>query len=127
MIHPLFRLIASEPHMVVDHLAAYTDLVGEELAAALAQWKRQAIAAVVIGVCLLLAVLLTGVSLMLWAATPPPNLHAPWILWAVPAAPALLAVAAFFAARPRGGARGFDAVKAQFAADAAMLHSVSEP
>ena len=41
MIHPLFRLIATQPHLLGDHLEAYADLVGEEVGLAAAQLKRR--------------------------------------------------------------------------------------
>ena len=37
MIHPLFRLIASEPQMLADHVEAYSELVGEEVGNAITQ------------------------------------------------------------------------------------------
>ncbi len=127
MIHPLFRLIASEPQMLADHVEAYTELVGEEMAGAVTQWKRQALSAVVIVVCALLAALFAGVSLMLWATTPPEGIHAPWALIIVPLLPALLAAGAWLTARAGHKGNGFAAIKAQLAADAAMLRSVSPP
>ena len=127
MIHPLFRLIASEPQMLADHVEAYTDLVGEEMASAVTQWKRRALSIVVLVVCALLAALFAGVSLMLWAATPPENIHAPWALIIVPLLPALLGAGAWLTARSGPKSNGFAAIKAQLAADAAMLRSVSAP
>ena len=127
MIHPLFRLIASEPQMLADHVEAYTDLVGEELAHATARWKRQVISSVILFLCALLAVLLIGVSLMLWAVTPTSQMPAPWALIVVPLVPTIAAVAAWFGTRNTDKGEGFAAIKAQLAADAAMLRSVTAP
>jgi hypothetical protein len=127
MIHPLFRLIASEPQMLADHVEAYSDLVSEEVASAAAKWKRQAISAAIIVVCAIVTAVLAGVSVMLWAVTPPDNIHSPWLLFIAPLIPALVAVWAWFSAKSGDDGQGFAAIKAQLAADAAMLRSVSQP
>jgi uncharacterized membrane protein YqjE len=128
MIHPLFRLIASEPQMLADHVEAYSELVGEEMGNAITQWKRTVVAAALLGVLGLVTLALAGVAVMLWAVTPPENLHAPWALVIVPLAPALVAAGFWFSAKAAGDKnQGFAAIKAQIAADAAMLRSVSEP
>ena len=127
MIHPLFRLIASEPQMLADHVEAYSDLVSEEVAAAAGKWKRQALSYALIGVLALVTLVLAGVSLMLWAVTPPDSIHAPWALIIVPLVPALGAVGCWFSGRSGSKSNGFAAIKAQLAADAAMLRSVSQP
>jgi uncharacterized membrane protein YqjE len=127
MIHPLFRLIASEPQMIADHVEAYVDLVGEEMGNVTAKWKLQAISFALIGVLALLFLTFAGVALMLWAAAPPDGLRAPWALIVVPLVPALAAAGLWFTAKSADKGQGFPAIKAQFAADAAMLRSVSEP
>jgi uncharacterized membrane protein YqjE len=127
MIHPLFRLIASEPQMLADHVEAYSDLVSEEVAHAAGRWKRQALSFALIGVLALVTLVLAGVSLMLWAVTPPDNVHAPWALIIAPLLPALGAVGCWFSAKAGAKGEGFAGIKAQLAADAAMLRSVSQP
>ena len=127
MIHPLFRLIASEPQMLADHVEAYSDLVGEEVANAAAKWKQQAVAAALVVVLAIVAAVLAGVALMLWAVTPPDTIHAPWALIVAPLLPALAAVGCWSGAKSADKGQGFAAIKAQLAADAAMLRSVSEP
>ena len=127
MIHPLFRLIASQPQMLADHVEAYSDLVSEEVALAAGQLKRKAVSAVLLVVLALVAALLAGVALMLWAVTPPDNVHAPWALVIVPLIPALAAAGCWFSAKSPDKGQGFAGIKAQLAADAAMLRSVSQP
>jgi hypothetical protein len=127
MIHPLFRLVASEPQMLADHMEAYADLVGEEVSNAASQWKRQAISAALMLVLAIVTAVLAGVSLMLWAVTPPDNIHAPWALVIAPLVPALAAAGCWFGAKTTDTGQGFAGIKAQLAADAAMLRSVSEP
>ena len=74
----------------------------------------------------LVTLVFAGVAIMLWAVTPPENLHAPWALVIVPLVPALVAAGFWFSAKSGDKSQGFAAIKAQFAADAAMLRSVSE-
>jgi hypothetical protein len=124
MIHPLLRLIATQPQLLADHAESYADLVGEELGKTTAVWKRRvllnAAALCLIGV----AAVLAGVALMLWAALPAASLHAPWALMAAPALPALAALWCGYE-----GQRETDAVfkdlKQQIATDLVMLREVS--
>lgn len=124
MIHPLLRLIATQPQLLADHAESYAELVGEELGKTTAVWKKRvlfnAIALCLLGVALVLA----GVALMLWAVVPAVNIHAPWALIAGPAVPALLALWCAFEGR-RGAGDGFKDLKQQLAADLVMLRDVS--
>jgi fatty acid desaturase len=128
MIHPLFRLIASEPQMLADHVEAYADLVSEEVGAATMRLKRRLLLQALSVFGIALAVVLAGVAVMLWAVVPTQNMQAPWVLVLVPAAPALLAGwCHFFAKVPEDDSHGMKAIREQLAADAAMLRSVSAP
>jgi hypothetical protein len=126
MIHPLFRLLASQPHMLAEHLEAYSNLVAEELQAWQAHWQRRALLLAVALGAALVAVILAGVAAMLWAVTPASNWHAPWVLLAAPGVPALLALGCLLSARasaPEAGA--FGQIRQQLAADVAMLREAS--
>ncbi len=126
MIHPLFRLIASEPQMLADHVEAYSELVAEEVGAVTSQWKRRAALHALSLLCIIVAAMLVGVALMLWAAIPLDNMNAPWALVAAPAIPVVLALWSHMAAKaPAADEHGFKAIREQLAADAAMLRSVS--
>lgn len=124
MIHPLLRLIATQPQLLADHAESYADLVGEELGKTTAVWKRRlllnATALCLVGV----AAVLAGVALMLWAVIPATDIRAPWALIAAPAVPALVAVWCTFEGQ-RGFADGFKDLKQQIAADLVMLREVS--
>jgi len=126
MIHPLFRLIASEPQMLADHVEAYSELVAEEVGAAAAQWKRRVALHTLSLCCMVVAIVLVGVALMLWAAIPVDGMNAPWALIVTPAIPLVLALWSRMAAKaPAADEHGFKAIREQLAADAAMLRSVS--
>ena len=125
MIHPLFRLIATRPQLLGEHLEAYADLVGEEMGLAAAQLKRRMLWQSVAAGLALLTVVLAGVALLLWAAIPVAAMPAPWALIVVPGVPGIAAVLCFAASR--GAQRpAFANVRRQLAADAAMLREAGE-
>ena len=127
MIHPLLRLIATEPQILGDHVEAYAELVGDEVRKTGSAWTVRiglylaALALVGVGL------VLTGVALMLWAALPTPGVHEPWLLVAVPAASLLGALVCVILARRSPVENAFDKVRMQINADMAMLREVSAP
>jgi hypothetical protein len=127
MIHPLLRLIATEPQLLGDHVEAYAELVGDEVRKTGSAWGLRlglyAAALCLAGVSLVLA----GVALMLWASLPTSSLQMPWLLVAVPAATLVAAIACALIARHTPVENGFDKVKQQLSADMAMLREVSAP
>ena len=127
MIHPLFRLIAAQPHMVAEHIEAYSDLVLEEMEAMGRRWKRQVLLLCIALAAVVLTAVLFGVALMLYAVTPEASLRFPWLLVAVPLVPALITVACLFAARSQAPTESLKNIRQQFAADVAMLREVSAP
>jgi hypothetical protein len=125
MIHPLIRLLISQPQMVADHVEAYAELVTEEVGGATQRLKRRLLlhAASLVGI--VLGVLFGAVALMLWASSPDDTMRAPWVLWAVPGVPLLAGIACHFAARKRDDEpHGMAVIREQLAADAEMLRSV---
>jgi len=126
MIHPLFRLIASQPQMLANHLEAYAKLVEQEVGTIATQWKRRALMLAIAAACSVLALIFTGVALLLWAAIPTSDMPAPWGLIAVPGVLIVAAVALVFAAKASStAAKAFEKVRQQLAADAAMLREVN--
>ena len=127
MIHPLLRLIATEPQVLGDHVEAYADLVGEEAKKTATAWGlRLGLFAASLAL-LIVALVLTGVAIMLWAAVPAGDLHAPWVLVAVPVITLALAAGCVLYARKSPVENAFDNVKKQLSADMAMLREVSVP
>ena len=126
MIHPLLRLAATQPQLLADHVEAYAGLVGEELGRSAVAYKQRLLLGA-LGLCLaVVAAVLAGVALMLWAATPPANLQAPWVLITAPGVAALLAAACALGARKKQ-ADSFAGLKQQMSSDLAMLREVSAP
>jgi hypothetical protein len=127
MIHPLLRLITTEPHLLGDHVEAYADMVGEEVRRTGTAWSVR-IGLYAAALCLAgVGLVLTGVALMLWAALPPSGFQAPWMLIAVPGVTFVLAVGCFLFAQRNPVESAFDNVKKQLSADMAMLREVSTP
>lgn len=121
MIHPLFRLAAAEPQMVAEHLGGYCELLGDELRELGNGWTHRLVLRVAAVGLLAVAIALAGVALMLWAATPPGAVHAPWALLVAPLAPLVAAVFCWLAAPGGEPGEGFAALRRQFAADAQLL------
>ena len=123
MIHPLLRLIATQPQLLADHAEAYAGLVGEEVRRVTGGVKQRVVLGAV-ALCLAgVAVVLAGVALMLWAVLPPSSLQAPWALVAAPAVPAMACLICLLAAR-RPAEDRFAAIREQLAADLVMLRQV---
>jgi hypothetical protein len=125
MMHPLLHLIATQPNLLADHAEAYADLLGEEFGVASAQWKRRAMLSAVSLCCLGVGAVLAGVALMLWAAVPPGDLHAPWALVLAPLVPLGAAVVCFISAKSPPPQGAFDNIRRQLREDVAMLREAS--
>lgn len=125
MIHPLFRLVASEPQMVADHLGGYAELLGDELREFGSGWTRRVLLQLAAVGLAAAAVLLGGVALIVWASTAPADLHAPWALVVVPLAPLLAAALCWFGARGDAPGTDFAALRQQFAEDARVLREAA--
>lgn len=124
MIHPLLRLVATQPQLLADHAEAYAGLVGEEIGRTAASLKQRVLLGA-IALCLVgVAAVLTGVALMLWAVIPTASMQAPWALIAAPAVPALIAVVCGLIGR-QGPTDRFAELRQQVAADLVMLREVS--
>lgn len=127
MIHPVLKLIATEPQLVGDHVEAYAELVGEEISKVSSGWIRRIALWAVAGVLALVGLLLVGVALLVWAATPDADLRSGWLLVIVPLVPLVGAGVCAMTARAHTISNAFDTVKAQLNADMAMLREVSAP
>lgn len=125
MFHALFRLIASQPQMLAEHAEGYADLIAQEVQAASARWKRSLLLGAIGGLSAAVAALMLGTALMLWAVTPDASMRAAWLLWVVPAVPAVVALGCFSALSSQAKGRGFATLREQLAADAALLREVS--
>ncbi|HWK83174.1 MAG TPA: phage holin family protein [Caldimonas sp.] len=127
MIHPLLRLVATQPQLLGDHVEAYAELVGDELRKTSSAWATR-LALYAAALCLLcVGLVLTGVALMLWASLPAGSFPTPWVLVAVPAVTLVAAGVCAILAKQHPVESAFDKVKQQLDADMAILREVSVP
>jgi uncharacterized membrane protein YqjE len=119
MLHPLISTLIRRPNLLIDHLAGYAELIRDEASEAGADFLGRVIAWVMVAVCAIVFLVLTGVALMLAMVTSP--FH--WALVAVPSAVLVLMVAALLRARKPSLSSHFAEVKAQVDRDAQALRS----
>lgn len=127
VIHPLFTKLATQPGLFVEHAGAYAELAGAEVRAYGASWQRRATLTAIASLCALLALLLTGVAVMLAASLPLSQMPAPWLLWAVPAGVWMLCLACAALAWRTRVQPVFNGLRDQWAADVALFHEAENP
>jgi uncharacterized membrane protein YqjE len=120
-MHPLLRLLADRPQLLVEHADAYASLIAAEVPRISAAWRHSALLYALALSCLLVGLMLAGVAAMLWAVAPALPLGAPWVLMAVPALPLLAGLACFASARSGRADEAIDHLREQVRADIAML------
>lgn len=127
MLHPVFRLAASQPQLLAEHAAGYAGLLAEEMTSSGLQFKRRITLQIVGLLGLMVAAILGGVAMLLWASLPPTSLQQPWLLWFTPLLPAVLGAFALFAAKGDNAPPAFATLREQFAQDAALLRRTTAP
>lgn len=126
MIHPFLKKLATEPSLFVEHASAYASLATLEALEVGAAWRRQLIATVACVLTGLLALGLTGVAMMLFAALPWQGMPAPWVLAGVPAVLWLVTgLTWWWGAAPRRP-RAFVHLRQQWAADTQLMRDVAQ-
>jgi uncharacterized membrane protein YqjE len=121
MIHPLIRLLATQPQLVAEHMGAYAALLGSEVRQVKDRLLLRILLTGLALVLVMVAATLVGVSLMLWFTLPDLDTGARWALVLVPAMPVIGAVASMLVARRPITDESFQAVQVQLEADARML------
>jgi hypothetical protein len=125
---PLLHVLTTQPQLLSDHAEAYAELLGAEISSACQAWTRRAVLTVIALCSLVVAAVLCGVALMLWAVLlashVPLQAHglALTILVATPFLPLALAVGCMGALWQMRRQNGFfDPFKSQIKADLSML------
>lgn len=126
-MHPIFALLATHPQLLVEHALAYSALINQELGATYAAWWRQAVLRAVALGCAVVAWVLGGVALMLWAVTPLALIQASWALFAVPLLPLAVAAVCLAQASPSQPSHSFARLTQQIEDDLTMLRAASSP
>ncbi|MFN7121484.1 MAG: hypothetical protein ACK4NM_05560 [Hydrogenophaga sp.] len=127
MLHPVFRLAASQPQLLAEHAAGYAGLLAEEVASSGAHIKRRITLQIVGLLSLMVASILGGVAVLLWASLPPASLQQPWLLWFTPLIPAALGIFAIVMAKNHEAPPAFATLREQFAQDASLLRRTTAP
>lgn len=127
MLHPVFRLAASQPQLLAEHAAGYAGLLAEEMTSSGVQFKRRITLQIVGLLGLMVAAILGGVAVLLWASLPATSLQQPWLLWVTPLVPAVLGAWALLAAKGDNASPAFATLREQFAQDAALLRRTTAP
>jgi len=124
--HPIVYIAARQPQLLAAHAKAYGDLLLEEGRRAVSSLVVHAVLYAASGFLGLLAVLLGGVSLLLYAAIPG-VLREGWVLVGLPGGSFLLAVTCFVAARLLPVDVNLRVMGQQFKADLDMIHEAGQP
>ncbi len=83
-MRPLLDNILAKPQQLAERARAYGELIQDEWSQSKTHWRNRTTLQV-LGACSLgVFCTLTGMALMLWAVVPPVQIHAPWLLLAVP-------------------------------------------
>ena len=121
MLHPLLRLALARPDLLADHASAYAELAAVSARETIADWQLRLIGWALLAAGVLLCITFGGVALMLHGTVA--AMPTPWLLWAVPAAPALLALLGGWLARRRTQISRGTSITTQFEADLALLRA----
>ncbi len=121
MSNALLGLIASQPHLLVDHVQAYAELAVDDVVEAAGAWRQRLVLSALAYGCAGAALVLAGVAVMLWSVAPATAGHRLWALVVVPLVPAILALACWIVLRASRHAVLLGNVRSQIRADIAML------
>lgn len=123
----VLNLITQRPHLLLEHLDGYSDLIAQEMAYAARIWTHRVFLGLVSVLLLCGAGILAGMGFMLWAVMPPSQIHTPWLLWATPIVALVLSL--FCAQRLKSHLenRVFSDIRLQIKEDIALLREKTVP
>ncbi len=122
-LQSIFRLITTQPQLLLDHVEAYSELVVEEIAQVSSAYQRRLLYGVLAILLFALGITFTGIALLLWATVPIAQIHSPWMLWLVPLTPLVLALVCGVVAKNNARQGAFNDLRSQLKADMAMLRT----
>jgi hypothetical protein len=122
-MHPLFSIMANQPQLLLDHAQAYAVLFQQEFDASRKAWRQRVMLQAAAACSLAIAVMLAGVSAMLWAITSSSQIHSPWVLWTIPLMPLGIALVCGVQAHNVTQGKAFANLWRQISADMAMLQA----
>ena len=126
-VHPLLRLVVSQPHLFAEHAEAYAALASEEMKKVSSAWAVRIGLVAGAGVLAMLGLIWGGVSLLIAAALPSDDYPAGWALWVVPLTPIVVAAVLILIAKGKTMDRPFDVLRTQLRDDMAVVHEAGAP
>ena len=123
----LLKILLLPPALLQTHVRGYAGLTSQLWRQSLRVWKTRLAIYAIAAVCLLLGLLLAGVSLLLWSALPVLAQNSAWVLLALPCALLALAVVCQAWANRLRMPAAFDTLKAQLELDIAALRQSQKP
>lgn len=119
MVHPIFTVLVTKPHLVMEHVSGYAALVREEASSVGMAIAKRAIAWGVALFAFLVFLILVGVAVMLGAVH---EFH--WALVVVPAIALVITIVGVAVGLQPLPDKGFQELKAQLDADAQALRAI---
>lgn len=126
MIHPLLKKLVTEPSLFVEHASAYGMLAALEARDAGLALRRRAMATLACFSLGLLALIFTGVAVMLAAVVPWIAMPAPWVLVALPALLWVTSGVLWWWATRNPHPQPFTHLRQQWAADTQMARDAAQ-
>jgi hypothetical protein len=123
-LHPVLALALLQPQLLLDHAAACSDLLLAEAEAAAGQWRRRGLCWALAAGCGLLAAMLAGTALLLWASLPAGSLPHPQAMAIIPLLPLLPGLLAWHALG-QAPAPAFTLLRQQLAGDLHLMRQAS--
>lgn len=127
MTHPLVYLLAHRPKMLVVHAQAYADLLSADASLALRQAKRKALLGILTLCMAVVALVLSGVAIMLWGVLPQSSMGSPWVMVAAPGVSWFMTLALAWVTYLAPTGHALTEFKRQVYADLALCQELRSP
>ncbi len=126
MIHPLLKKLATEPTLFAEHASAYAMLAALEARDVGLALRRRATALIACFSLGLLALIFSGVAVMLAAVVPWQSMHAPWVLVGVPGVLWVVSGTLWWLASREPQPQPFTHLRQQWAADTQLARDAAQ-
>ena len=124
-MHPLLRIIGTDPHLLLDHAEAYAALISADAGSTVREWTLRIAWVAAAFLCVFVSVILLGVAVMLWTVTPGSTAQTAAVLGGVALAPLCAAVVCAVVARAQSSTQRFENLQRQLQADLQMLREIN--
>jgi len=118
-------MLAQRPQLLVVHVQAYADLLSADASLALRQAKLKALWGILAMGMAFVAMVLTGVALMLWGVLPMSAMGWPWVMLVAPGVSWFMTLVLAWASYRTPVGHALFELKRQIVADMAMCKELS--